>query len=125
METEIRRLLDQHILVPEPSPLMSAPIVPVIKSNGDVRLCGDYRLTANKVIDSGSYHLSPFNEIVRQLANFNWFSKIDLQQAYLQLSLDPESQRLTTISTHLGHFNFTLLPFGISASPRIFQHFVV
>ena len=102
---------------------MSAPTVPVVKNNGDIRLCGDYRLTANTVIDSGSYHLPPFNEIVQQLANFDYFSKIDLQQAYWQLSLDPNSQRLTTISTHLGHFNFTRLPFGISASPRIFHIF--
>ena len=78
VETEIRRLLRQGVLVPETSPIMSAPIVPVMKSNGDIRLGGDYRFT---VIDSGSYYLSPFNEIVQQLTNFDWFSKIDLHQA--------------------------------------------
>ena len=104
---------------------MSAPIVPVVQSKGNIRLCGDYRLTANTVIDSGSYYLPSFNEIVQQLANFDWFSKIDFQsKAYLQLSLDPNSQRLTIISTHLGHFNFTRLPFGISASSLIFQHYM-
>ena len=39
--------------------MMSAPVVFVMKSNEDIRLCGDYRMTDNKVIDTCSYHLPP------------------------------------------------------------------
>jgi len=43
---------------------------------------------------------------------------IDLSQAYLQLPLDDELKKFVVINTHKGLFR---LPFGISASPGIFQ----
>ena len=124
VEEELRHMLKEGIIAPASNPVVAAPIVPVAKSNGDVRVCGDYQLTANKLIDAGSYHLPSFEEIAQQLSKFRVFSKLDLERAYLQVPLDSDSQALTTISTPIGYFNFTRLPFGVSAAPRIFQHFI-
>ena len=49
------------------------------------------------------------------------FSKIDLQDAYLQIPLDDASSELTTINTPFGLFRYKFLPFGLSVSPAIFQ----
>lgn len=49
------------------------------------------------------------------------FTKLDLSQAYLQLDLDEESQRLCTINTPLGLFQYTQMPFGPAPAPAKFQ----
>ena len=49
------------------------------------------------------------------------FSKIDLSQAYHQLSLAVESKPYVTINTHKGQFRYTRLPYGISSALGIFQ----
>ena len=49
------------------------------------------------------------------------FSKLDLKDAYQQLLLDDASQQYVTINTHRGLYCYKRLPFGIAASPAIFQ----
>ncbi|XP_057694352.1 uncharacterized protein K02A2.6-like isoform X2 [Corythoichthys intestinalis] len=49
------------------------------------------------------------------------FSKIDLNQAYLQMNVDEESREWLTINTHKGLFRYCRLPFGITSAPALFQ----
>jgi len=42
------------------------------------------------------------------------FCTLDLCQAYQQLPLSAESQKLTTITTHRGLFLFKKVPYGIA-----------
>ena len=44
-----------------------------------------------------------------------------MSHAYQQLELDVPSRAYTTINTRRGLFAYTRLPFGVSASPGIFQ----
>ena len=41
------------------------------------------------------------------LARGKYFSNIDLSNAYQQLELDEESQKLLTINTHKGLFQYS------------------
>lgn len=124
VEDDIREKVKAGILVPIDSPVMACPIVPVSKPDGSIRVCGDFSCTANKLIDAEQYPLPTLEQITTDMANCVIFSKLDLQQAYLQLPLSSTSQQYTTISTHMGFFKYTKLPFGISAAPRIFQQFI-
>ena len=99
----------------------AAPIVPVVKRDGSIRVCGDYKLTINQVAQVDSYPLLLVQDIFATLANGKSFSKLDLAHAYQQLPLDTESRPFTTINTHRGLFRYTRLPFGVAATPAIFQ----
>ena len=60
-------------------------------------------------------------DVLNKLSGSKLFSKIDLKNAYLQIPLDEESTKLTTINTPFGLFRYRFLPFGLSVSPAIFQ----
>ena len=88
----------------------ATPIVPVVKSDSMVRVCGDYKLKANKVSKTEMYPLPKSKEL---FASFSWgqtISKLDLSHAYLQVPLEKESQRYLVINTHKGLNVYKRLP---------------
>ena len=99
----------------------AAPIVPITKQDGNIRICGNYKLTVNKIAKTDVHPLPKIDELFVALTGGKAFSKLDLSQAYQQLVLDETSKPFTTISTHRGLYRYNRLPFGVSASPAIFQ----
>ena len=118
---ELDRLEEAGVIVPTQHSDWAAPIVPVVKTNGSVRICGDYKLTANTATKTESYPLPRIEDLFTSLARGKIFSKLDLSHAYLQLPLAEESQPLLTINTHKGLYRSLRLPFEISSAPAIFQ----
>ena len=82
----------------------ATPIVCVLKPNGALRLCADYSVTLNKSITTVKYPLPSIEEVIGQMGNAKIFSKLDLQNAYLQLPLSEESKLFTTINTSEGMY---------------------
>ncbi|KAK9708232.1 hypothetical protein QE152_g27357 [Popillia japonica] len=54
---EINRLVSLGILTPVDYSKWATPVVPVIKKDGSVRLCGDFKITINPVVEVGSVRL--------------------------------------------------------------------
>ena len=100
---------------------MAALIVPVLKQNGSIRICGDYKLTVNEVSKLDTYPLPRKEDLFTSLSGGKYFSKLDLAQAYLQLPLDEASRKYVTINTQKGLYQYTRLPFGVASAPSIFQ----
>ena len=121
IETELQRLQSQGVIDPVLSSDWAAPIVPVIKKDGTVRICGDYKVTINKELERDVYPLPRVEDLFSSLSGGTLFSKLDLAHAYQQLVLDEESRKLTTINTTKGLFRYNRLPFGVSTAPAIFQ----
>ena len=96
-------------------------MVPVLKQSGDVRLCGDFKIILNPVLQAEQYTLPRVEDIFANLGSGQKFSKIDLRQAYLQLPLNEESRPLTVINTHKGLYAYNRLVFGITSSPAVLQ----
>ena len=121
VEAELDRLQKEGIVEAVQSAEWAAPIVLVVKSDGSVHICGDYRLTVNQASRLDSYPLPRVDELFATLAGGKTFSKLDPQHAYLQLPLETNSKQYTTIITHRGLFQYNRLPFGVSYAPGIFQ----
>ena len=122
VEVELKRLQQTGIIEPIKHSDWAAPIVPVVKKDGPVRICGDYRLTVNCAAKPDTYPLPRVDDIFASLSGGKIFSKLDLANAYQQVPLDSQSKQLVTINTHKGLYCYNRLPFGISAAPSIFQH---
>ena len=119
--SELDRLEQQGVLVKTSSSDWAAPIVAVPKKDGKFRICGDYKVTVNQVLNVEQYPLPKPEELFSTLAKGKVFSKLDLSQAYLQLRLDESSMQYVTINTHKGLYTPTRLPFGVASAPAIFQ----
>ena len=100
---------------------MGCPIVPVVKRYDSVRICGDYKLTANKVSKIEMYPLPHIDDLFAALSGGQVFSKLDFSHAYLQVQLSNSSQKYLVINTHKGLYAYKRLPFGVSSAPAIFQ----
>ena len=121
IERELDRLEKAGIVEKVTHSDWAAPVVVVPKGDGQIRLCGDYKVTVNKSLEVDQHPLPRPEDLFAALAGGVKFSKIDLTQAYQQMVLDEDSRMYVTINTHQGLFRYTRLPFGIASAPAIFQ----
>lgn len=121
VEKELDRLLNLGILEPIDFSVWGTPVVPVLKKDGTVRLCGDFKVSLNPYIEVDQYPLPRIEELFVKLQGGTHFSKLDLQNAYQQVCLDEDSKDLVTISTHRGLYRYNRAPFGIASIPAKFQ----
>ena len=87
VEKELQRLETLGIIKPVKSSKWAAPIVPVLKPDRkSIRICGDYKLTANKASRLEQYPLPKVEDLFSTLAGGITFTKLDMSQAYQQLA---------------------------------------
>ena len=121
VEKELERLEKMGVIEPVRFSEWAAPIVPVMKSDGTVRLCGDYKVTVNQAAQQEQYPIPKIDDLFASLAGGRRFTKLDLSHAYQQVQLDETSRQFVIINTHKGLFKYNRLPFGVSSAPSIFQ----
>ena len=69
-------------MTPVTSSEWAAPIVPILKTYGTLRLCGDNKVTVNQALQPDLYPLPRVEDLFAALAGGNFFSKLDLSHAY-------------------------------------------
>ena len=97
----------------------TTPIVPVLKPNGQVRICKDFKVTVNRYLDLTHYPLPDIKEMFERLSGEAVYLKLYLPDAYLQVELDKESKWHVVITTHKGLYRYNRLCFGIASAPAI------
>ena len=125
LDTELDSLVEQGVWRKVRYAKTAAPIVIVPKDPKDpaspIRVCGDYKLTVNRMAPCDNYPLPNTSEQLATLAGGEHFSKIDLKQAYQQIELDESSRELLTVNTHKGLYQPERLQYGVHSATGIFQ----
>lgn len=121
VEDELNRLIELNIIEPVEYSEWGTTIVPLIKKDMTIRICGDFKITLNKFLKIDRQPLPRFEDVAEILAGSNIFAKLDLSEAYQQIPLSKESQKYVVISTHKDLFKYKVLCYGVSTGPGTFQ----
>lgn len=100
----------------------NSPVILVKKKDGSWRFAVDYR-KLNKVTKPISQPLPRLEDVFDSLgeSKATVFSTLDLNSAYFQMELDPETREKSAFVTHEGVFEFLRMPFGLRNAPMSFQ----
>ena len=117
--SELEQMLKMGIVRPSKSPYAS-PITAVKKADGSLRLCIDFR-KLNSIADFDAEPIPNQEQLLTQVADARFFTKIDLTKGYWQIPLKESSKHFTAFQSPLGLLEFNFLPFGLAAASSTFQ----
>ncbi len=115
MKAELDILLHSGIIEPSES-VWASPLVPVVKPDGKIRLCVDYR-RLNATTPQLQQYIPTLDDVLEKAGNATVLSKLDLAKGYYQVQMDDNSRDLTTFISPWGKFRFNRMPFGLRNAP--------
>ncbi|XP_058827225.1 uncharacterized protein K02A2.6-like [Topomyia yanbarensis] len=123
VEERLQALVVANIIEPvkdgmDTSFCSSMLVVP--KGKDDIRMVIDLR-GPNQYIHRTPFSMPTLERILAELDGAQWFSTIDLENAFFHIELDEDSRHLTNFFTEYGMFRCVRLPFGLCNAPDIFQ----
>ena len=119
LKIQLHELLDKEYIRSSVSP-WGALVLFVKKKDCTLRLCIDYR-QLNKMTIKKKYPLPRINDLIDQVGGAKIFSKLDLQSDYHKVKIKDEDIRKTTFQTRYRHYEFIVIPFGLTNASTTFM----
>ena len=114
----MRRLRRDGIIRPSTSGY-AAPICPVRKSDGSLRLCVDYRQLNGKTKDT-AIPTGNLQEVIESLSGAKFFNILHLARGYFQVPIVEKDKKKRAFRTPSGLYVFNRMPFGLEGAPATF-----
>ncbi len=121
MERYIHDSLVAGIIRPSSSPAGTGFFF--VEKDGLLRPCIDYR-GLNDITLNNRYPLLMMSSAFELLQGATIFTKLDLRSAYHLVRIREGDEWKTTFNTHTVHFEYLVMPFGLSYTPAVFQAIV-
>ena len=77
-EEALEKLVAEDIIEKVEHSEWASPTVPIVKPNGDFRICGNYSVTINKFSVMEQHPIPSLEELLSKLSGGTRFTKIDL-----------------------------------------------
>ncbi|KAL0148604.1 hypothetical protein M9458_056151 [Cirrhinus mrigala] len=122
MEVYITEALNQGFIRPSTSPAASSFFF-VGKKDGGLCPCIDYRQLNSQIIQQ-PYLLPLVPATLKELRGSQVFTKLDLRSAYNLVRIREGNEWKTAFVTPTGHYEYLVIPYGLSISPSVFQTFM-
>lgn len=102
----------------------SSPLVLVVKPNGDLRICNDFRwLNARTVKDA--HPLPHQTDALAALGGNVFFSTMDLTSGFYNVKLHEDDKKYTAFSSPFGLHEYNRMPQGLTNSPATFMRMMM
>jgi hypothetical protein len=120
LKKQLKELSDKGYIRPSASAWGSLVLF-VKKKDGSMRMWIDYR-NLNVMTVKNKYPLPWIDDLLDQLKDAKFFSKIDLRSGYHQMKIRVEDIPKTTFITRYGQYEFIVVSFGLNNAPSYFMN---
>jgi hypothetical protein len=119
LQMKLEELMKKWYICPSVSP-WGTLVLFVKKNYAKLIHCIDF-MQLNKVTVKNKYHFPRIGDLFDQLKDEKILSKIDLRSFYYQVRIQEECINNTAFRTMYDHYEFTMVPFGLSNTPVVFM----
>ena len=100
-----------------------SPVLFVKKSDGNLRLCVDYR-ALNRMTIKNRYSIPLITEIMDRIRNAKEFTRVDIRDIFHRICIAEGDEYKTAFRIRYDHFEYLIMPFDLCNAPAIFQSYI-
>lgn len=112
IEKQVSELLQSGFIRPSNSPYSS--LVLLVRKK-------DHSRMLNALTVKSKFLIPVIDELLGESSSAQWFSSLDLRAGFNQIRLAPGEEFKTAFQTYWGHFEYTVMSFGLTGAPNTFQ----